>query len=213
MKTRHLLYSASVFIILCTVMIGGQAQAAYNSIDLSTFESYGKKNQSTGDASYTGQELILDSDAWKAVNISNLDLDNIAKLKLTFDFKASAESDIQGIGFATGSSSSSVYESDLRKNAYKLSGLAKYNCSNSSYTYTENGEWQSFSINLSSLYDTDSDFDYLVFFNDYDGNVKGSSPSEVAFRNVAIASTPIPGALWLFGSGLLGVVMIRRKRV
>ena len=51
-------------------------------------------------------------------------------------------------------------------------------------------------------------FDFLVFINDED-DINGTSGY---FCDVSISSaTPIPGAVWLLGSGLVGLVGFRRK--
>ncbi|WP_027183584.1 PEP-CTERM domain protein [Desulfovibrio inopinatus] len=208
MKIRHTVYQIPALVILCSMMFVGQAQAAYDIIDLSSFVSYGG-SQDQGSASYdnTSGVLTLGTDTWKGFDISSLDFGDNSTL--TFDFKASAESEIQGLGFGIGSSSTDVNSSNFKPYTYRLYGVQTNYGANTSYSYTGDGDWQTFSIDLSSL--STKDFDYLVFINDFDNDVKGGSAAEVAIRNVAIASTPIPGALWLFGSGMLGMIMVRRK--
>ena len=59
--------------------------------------------------------------------------------------------------------------------------------------------------------------DYAWYFNMYfglqDGNDKDDSEAYgLAVRSGQVSAVPIPGAIWLFGSGLLGLVAIRRSR-
>ncbi len=52
-----------------------------------------------------------------------------------------------------------------------------------------------------------SSFDtYLVVFDDLDGRISGNTLA------VDLAPIPVPAAVWLFGTGLLGIVSIARRR-
>ncbi len=41
---------------------------------------------------------------------------------------------------------------------------------------------------------------------------KGSIYDEIGIDNISYTIVPIPGAVWLLGSGLLGLVAIRRRK-
>ena len=49
-----------------------------------------------------------------------------------------------------------------------------------------------------------------VNFTDYTYD-NGSSFGLLAFDNIVVTAVPIPAAVWLFGSGLLGLVGICRR--
>jgi hypothetical protein len=44
-------------------------------------------------------------------------------------------------------------------------------------------------------------------------SLEGSSPFGPALDNIQVATVPIPAAAWLLGSGLVGLVVIRRRKV
>lgn len=52
---------------------------------------------------------------------------------------------------------------------------------------------------------------YVVGFGDSTGD-KDYDDLVIAMRNIHTTATPIPGAVWLLGSGLLGMIGIRRKK-
>jgi len=61
--------------------------------------------------------------------------------------------------------------------------------------------------------DTDKAWNFAMEYGGQHTNDKGDTGWGLAVRSGQISSVPIPGALWLLGSGLFGLVAVRRRRV
>lgn len=120
---------------------------------------------------------------------------------LTFSYKSSEIPEIAGIGFDYDNSFSNTSNNFFITWGTQAWGTNQLN-------YTDTGNYTTYSIDLTAALGAGSTFNYLVLLNDDDGNAGGDGVSNSYFKAVSV--TPIPGALWLLGSGLLGLVGTRK---
>lgn len=193
--------SALVFVV--AVMVGSGAHA-FN-VDLSNPKHYGNQNEDSG-WSGTTSSLTLTGNTWAVIALEStftVKSDSI----LTFSYESNAMPEIAAIVFDI---SQSYDASQDKPHAISLGGTdgwpgvayqmtPPYQAGDGLVTYT---------IPLDFL-GVGNYFNYMVFANDKDS---GSGASGY-FSNVSITSaTPIPGAVWLLGSGLVGLIGLRKKR-
>jgi hypothetical protein len=74
-----------------------------------------------------------------------------------------------------------------------------------------NGYWSATEFAPSSI--TAWYFDMRNGFQDYDLKPNGLSAWAVQSGDVSAARVPVPAAVWLFGSGLLGLIGVARRKV
>lgn len=89
---------------------------------------------------------------------------------------------------------------------YSLDGLVT-GISLGSYPYSGNSSWSTFSFDLTGIEGVDNNPNFIFGF------MSDQSKQTLGIDYVLITGTPvpIPGAFWLLGSGLVGLVAIRRR--
>ena len=70
------------------------------------------------------------------------------------------------------------------------------------------------SFTLDGIFTTGSGFETFVFngFNNITSLVWSNNNPFHQFDNIVVSSVPVPAAIWLFGSGLLGLFAVSRRR-
>ncbi|MGK7931313.1 MAG: cadherin domain-containing protein, partial [Microcystaceae cyanobacterium] len=135
--------------------------------------SYGHNQDLTGtDQFYDGNTLELTGNNWKALNLTHTITTDST---LTFEFKSEQQGEIQGIGLDN--------NTKLDQQFFQLYGTQDFG--NQDFTYTDVGNWQRFTINLSDYYQMGSVQNHLTFANDDDSN----SASDSQFRNIKLSYT------------------------
>jgi hypothetical protein len=133
--------------------------------------SYTQQDNGTVDYDANGLSFFLENNSWKALQIDYTVTENTI---VQFEFKSTEEGELHEIGF----------DNNLSLNAnprFKLYGFQPSNGVNTDFDYTENGNWQSFSIPLGDYY---SGFRrYILFAADNDAN---PSIGNSSFRNIKI---------------------------
>ena len=149
------------------------------SINLNTITTSGITKQGLANGLYNENDLsyTFTGNGWNAfktpIQIDSTDI-------LTFDFKSTDEGEEHGIGF-----SNSLIDRDLNNQRYRLYGTQNtVNTSNQNFTYTGNGEWQTFIIPVGTY--INGNFDYIVFINDNDSSPTTGNSS---YRNVKILNS------------------------
>jgi Ca2+-binding RTX toxin-like protein len=131
----------------------------------------------------------LDGNAWKKVVLDCFVADNTV---LSFDFKSTAQGEIQGISLDT--------DDDFLTGAksFKLYGTQTDSHFNQDYTYNGSGDWQHFDIKIGDYISGNANF--LSFINDDDESPVDSSSM---FRNIRIydAVEPTIGVPVIFQQG------------
>jgi len=116
-----------------------------------------------------GNSLRLDGNIWRKIPI-NITLSTTSVLE--FEFRSTLEGQIHGIGFDNDNKVSSG-------RTFNLFGTQMWG--NKSFTYTGNGEWQSFVIPIGEFYT--GEFPWMIFAMDND---TPSPNSDSEFRNIVI---------------------------
>jgi len=89
---------------------------------------------------------------------------------------------------------------------YGYSTDAGSSWTNTSFTVLDNESWNYFVIDLSSIaaVQNNANFQFRILANE-------SGRTQYGYIDYFTVATPIPAAAWLLGSGLLGLVAIRRR--
>lgn len=203
-----------LFVVLITLLVtlfAVSAQAAMygTTIDFSseTIERYDPLTQDKDQYAYSvldsGATLHLYGNTWKCVA---LDLVVAADSVLTFEYKSTIEGEVQGIGFDLNHGVDPEHAFQVFGTDYWSAGYHDFD------DYTLADGWKKYTIDLTNYMSVGSHQWYLVFVNDDDGS--GLPKGESYFRNVRVggAITPVPGAVWLLGTGLLGLLGLRRRK-
>ncbi|MEQ9671648.1 Calx-beta domain-containing protein [Coleofasciculus sp. G2-EDA-02] len=135
--------------------------------------SYGGNQDKNPLVNFTwdGNEVGITGNGWKKLALNG----TINKgTILEFDFKSTAEGDIQGIGFDTDDSLSS-------KQFFKLYGTQGWGINTFNNYADSAGEWKSYRIDVGNFFT--GEMDYLFFANDHD--VKNPTASS-QFRNIKL---------------------------
>ena len=74
-----------------------------------------------------------------------------------------------------------------------------------SYDLDDTGQWVHYSFTFTAS------TSIALQVEDYSGS--GGVAGDIYFDNIKVETVPVPAALWLFSSGLLGVIGIARKKV
>lgn len=192
------------------LFLGAQASASvvgpidFDSKDVQLYEG----GQNSDSATYTtsGNQLTLTDNIWVAVDIGSLTL--TSNMQLKFDFSSTVQGELQGI----------ILDDDLiwntSGNGYvfgeRLWGTQTndplFNEGVAGNDYT--GGTQSFTLDLGAL--AGETVNYIAFVMD-DDSVNASS-SNSTFSNVSIQAVPVPAALPLFATAIVGVGAARLRR-
>ena len=145
---------------------------AYFFIDEPAILSYdeGDNDQGEGMAQDGGRTLFMTGNAWKALQI---DYNVNANTILQFDFRSTSQGEIHEVGFDNDLS----FSPDHRMVLYGTQG---YSGTIAVPTYTGNGNWQSYQINIGNSFN--GIYTYLVLTADDDANANGNS----YFRNIRL---------------------------
>lgn len=191
-----------------SLMLLTPAQAAL--IDFSNPLPY-TGQPTTGTAASDGSSLTLTGNIWTAFAF-----DTPFSVKensvLSFNYRSDELPEIAAIGFDNDTQFN--YSLDA-KNAVKFAGTQGPNWPEYILApkYTEGSGFASYSILLTDFLNLGDTFSYLVFLNDDDAvfSAGGDGSSFSVFSDVSVSPTPIPGAIWLLGSGMLGLAGVRRR--
>jgi hypothetical protein len=114
-----------------------------------------------------GKGLRIEGNSWKKVILDSTSI--TPSTLLSFDFKSDSISEIHGLGFYTGDVISSG-------RTMQIAGVQNYGIRD--FTYSDNGQWQSFVIPIGTYFTSDKV--ELVFILDNDKGIVADS----SFRNV-----------------------------
>ena len=144
----------------------------YYVFDSQTILSYdeGGNDQGTGSAQDQGRTILIESNGWKALKIDYPVTENTV---LVFDFKSTTEGEIHEISF----DDNLTFAPDERLVVYGNQG---YSGDYTVPTYTGNGNWQSYQIDIGNNFT--GFYSYLVLSADDDASSNGNS----YFRNIRI---------------------------
>lgn len=198
----------TLLMLLALMALAVPAQAAMygSTIDFSTetILSYGG-SQDVDSSSYSildsGSTLYLFGNTWKAVA---LDLTVAANSVLTFDFMSTVQGEIHAVGLDTNLSMNP--DVSIQFFGTQSGGMNQYYAPD---IYSLGDGWSTYTFKLTDYLPVGTHTVYLLFVNDDDTS---SVIGESYFSNVKVGAVPLPGALLLFGSGLLGLVGLRRVR-
>ena len=119
-----------------------------------------------------GLGVELNGNTWKRTALDYLVTTNTL---LTFEYKSTIQGEVQGFGLETDNNFLTG------ANSFQLYGTDSPNFFSRDFTYTDVGNWQSFTIDIGS-YQT-GQIDWLTFINDHDGGAKNGISS---YRNISI---------------------------
>jgi len=148
-------------------------------LDLDTFSYSNYTTQDMNGNSQVkdgGQTLHLTGNTWKKID---LPYDVNSRTVIEFDFKATKEGEIHGIGFDTDNSLSS-------DRIFQLTGTQTWGIQDFN-TYDIGDGWVHYRIEIGSFYQ--GSMNHLVFANDQDA---GNPDADAMFANVAVYDEPLP---------------------
>ena len=146
-----------------------------------------------------------DANAWAA----SLVVDSVGGWRLpdTLQPDASCQYQISGVSNGdncTGSEMGNLFYNVLGNTAGSLTNTASFS------NVQSNGYWSATEFAPSSI--TAWYFDMRNGFQDYDLKPNGLSAWAVQSGDVSAARVPVPAAAWLFGSGLIGLIGIAKRK-
>ena len=143
----------------------------YHNYQEENVKSYGGEEQDiTGNVTLPDTDTInITGNNWKALDLAYTIAEDSV---LTFEFKSDQRGEVQGIGLDK--------DTFLDTTLFQLDGTQDYGIQD--FQYTDVGNWQSFTINLSDYYAVGEVKNYLVFANDDDSQ----SVSNSQFRNIEL---------------------------
>ncbi|MGB3759207.1 MAG: hypothetical protein WBA07_22975, partial [Rivularia sp. (in: cyanobacteria)] len=139
--------------------------------------SYGGITQDKGEFSISDDktEVELKGNSWNKLDINNYNITNNTVLK--FEFKSTAEAEIQGIGF----DNDNVISSSDRTNLFQVSGTQDWGIELED-SYTLGSGWQTYEVKVGKH--ISGEFDYLTLANDDDIS---NSTAQSQFRNISLS--------------------------
>ncbi len=149
-------------------------------IDFSTsaFISYNGSQDAGGSITVieSGAGVQLSGNTWKR---TAFDYDVTENTVITFEYRSTIQGEVQGFGLETDNNFLTG------ANSYQLYGADSPNFFIRDFTYTDIGNWQSFTIDVGS-YQT-GNVDWLAFVNDHDNGAKNGISS---YRNISVYEDP-----------------------
>lgn len=190
-----------------TVMLASGA-GAY-ALDLSSPQNYAVQSPST--ASHVtlanSSKLSLSGDVWALFTLST-PFTVQSNSTLTFSYSSTELPEIAAIVFDT---NTGYTENPDMSHGFCFGGTDGW--ANAGYVhpdaYSVGDGLVTYTFSLASVLGVGNTYNYIIFVNDDD---KGGPTSNGYFCNAFLSATPIPGAIWLLGSGLVGLAGLRRKR-
>ena len=208
-------------VLAVAIVMGTNAYAL--DVDLSNPSNYSGQTSTLAYSTASPSTLALQGNVWAVIDLGipfTVQADSV----LTFTYSSTLLPEIAGIVFDNPRSASVLAPHfghvDDEPHAFCFGGTdlwypntsrgwpgAAYNSAD--YTEGDYGTEMTFTFSLASILGVGNTYQYMIFVNDDDGSgIDGNG----CFSNVSISSaTPIPGAVWLLGSGLAGLVGLRRK--
>lgn len=174
-------------------VVSGEGGPAQGDKQLDKFSDYNNANQSS---------------AWiegLTLQEQSVGAGDIGSWTLTFDAKrGSGEFSIASD--TTGNSSAYAFIKTIDSGAFFQKGFVSIDMTNAGIV----DQWGTYSIDL--LIDSSLVGDILQF--GFSATASQFSPSGIFYDNVNFAPTaiPVPAAVWLFGSGIIGLVGVARRR-
>ena len=180
-----------------TATTESNVKVAVDHIDFSALSlvSWGGSAQNSATSSaptVTENVLTLAGNSWKAVSLAQLgvagDFD-WSHGSLTFETKVTAGGELQGILFDNNLANDNAID---QPNLIKVAGTQSWG-TNANYTSENLGDgWVRVEVDLSTLDQSNGEFNNLVFVNDDDNNdPAGNGEGSISFRNLTISDTAI----------------------